>query len=351
MSDRVAGAGALHHGDTELARAILECQPVGTLVVDAHTMVKYANPAAVEMLGVPPARLMREAFGLPLVSNHVTDINVPGEAGTVRTLAMRVTELDGEPGNRLVTLFDVSGRTRLYEHEHRLVETLQRSLLLERMPELPGVRLAARYIPGEGEVRVGGDWYDAILLPDGRLGLVIGDVAGHGIGSAALMSQLRNALRAYALEHQSTSGVVHRLDTLLYHLEPRALATMVYLIYEPESGALSLTAAGHPYPLLVTADDRRVFLEGGRTLPLGAAEPSGREVETVTLAPGSTLVLYTDGLIERRSSPLDAGFKTLASLVRPGLSDPEQTCDALVAGLLGEERPADDVAILVLHTG
>lgn len=333
-----------------MARAILERQPVGTLIVDVSTMVKYANPAAVQMLGVPAERLMREAFGLPLVSNQVTDINVPGQDGAVRTLAMRVTSLEDETGDRLVTLFDVSGRARLYEHEHRVVETLQRSLLLERMPELPGVRLAARYIPGEGEVRVGGDWYDAILLPDGRLGLVIGDVAGHGIGSAALMSQLRNALRAYALEHLSTSEVVHRLDALLYHLEPRALATMVYLIYERESAALSLTAAGHPYPLLVTSEDHRLFLQGGRTLPLGASEPSARETETVTVPPGSTVVLYTDGLIERRRRPLEAGFDALASLVPSGRTDPEETCDAIVAGLLGEEQPADDVAILVMHT-
>lgn len=348
--ERPGGAADPHGQGAGLARAIVEHQPVGTLVVDADTVVIYANPSATRMLRVPPERLIGSAFGLPLVSSSVTDINVPGEGDSVRTLAMRVSGMAEERGHRLVTLFDVSGRARLYEHEHRVVETLQRSLLQERMPELPGLRLAARYIPGEGEVRVGGDWYDAILLPDGRIGLVIGDVAGHGIGSAALMAQLRNALRAYALEHLATAEVVHRLDALLYHLEPRALATMVYLIYDPNRRTLELTAAGHPYPLLICKDREPMFLRGGRTLPLGAAEPSGRETQTVGIASGSTLVLYTDGLIERRTSPLDAGFRQLAATVRPELTDPEETCEAIVAGLLGEEQPADDVAILVMRT-
>jgi serine phosphatase RsbU (regulator of sigma subunit) len=333
-----------------LASTIVKHQAVGTLVVDQDTVIIYANPSATNMLGVPRERLIGSAFGLPVVSNSITDINVAGEGDSVRTLAMHVSRLGDDPEHRLVSLFDVSGRARLYEHEHRLVETLQRSLLLERMPELPGVSLAARYIPGEGEVRVGGDWYDAILLPDGRAGLVIGDVAGHGIGSAALMAQLRNALRAYALEHLATAEVVHRLDALLYHLEPRALATMVYLIYDPDSRTLELTAAGHPYPLLIGTDREPRFLRGGRTLPLGAAEPSERETQRLTVASGSTLVLYTDGLIERRTSPLDAGFEQLAATIRPELTDPEETCEAIVLGLLGEEQPADDVAILVMRT-
>lgn len=336
--------------DAALAHSMLEKQAVGTLLVDAETVVTYANPSATEMLGVPAERLIGEAFGLPLVSDSVTDVNVPGQGGSVRTLAMRVSRLGSAGDFRLVTLFDVSGRARLYEHEHLLVETLQRSLLLERMPQFPGVQLAARYIPGEGEVRVGGDWYDAIPLPDGRLGLVIGDVAGHGIGSAALMSQLRNALRAYALEHAAPAEVVKRLDTLLYHLEPRALATMVYLIYDPEAPSLSLTAAGHPYPLLATPDGPHRYLRGGRRMPLGAAEGAGGPAEEVSMEPGSTLVLYTDGLIERRHRSLDEGFENLAAVVDPAVSDPEQVCERIVEALLGEDQPADDVAILVMRT-
>lgn len=122
------------------ARAIVDHQPVGTLIVDEQTVVMFANPAAAEMLRVPRERLVGEVFGLPLTTGGVTDVNVPDEDDSVQTLAMRTTKWTGGEGKWLVTLFDVSGRARLYEHEHRLVESLQRSLLLERMPALDSSR-------------------------------------------------------------------------------------------------------------------------------------------------------------------------------------------------------------------
>jgi sigma-B regulation protein RsbU (phosphoserine phosphatase) len=323
---------------------------VGTLIVDERTVVTFANPAAVQMLGVPRDALVGEAFGLPLSTGEVTDVNVPGEDQTVRTLALRATELPG--GNaRLVTLFDVSGRARLYEHEHRLVESLQRSLLLERMPAVDGVALAARYVPGEGEVRVGGDWYDAIPLPDGRLGLAIGDVVGHGVASAALMSQLRNTLRAYALEHPSPAAVLDRLDRLLQHLEPGGMATIVYLSYEPGSRELTFAAAGHPYPLLARPDGGVEFLEGGRSLPLGAGSIHGRAEAAVVVDRGSSLILYTDGLVERRTQrSLDEGLERLAASVVGRLPAPDAACELILSDLLGDEPPTDDVALLVMRS-
>jgi serine phosphatase RsbU (regulator of sigma subunit) len=333
-------------GDLPPAR-ILERQPVGTLIVDASTAVRFANPAAAAMLGVPLQRLVGEAFGLPLVSEGVTDVNVAGAGGVVRTLAMRLTPLGG--ARQLVTLFDVTGRARLYEHEHRLVESLQRSLLLDRMPKLPGVSLAARYVAGDDAARVGGDWYDVIPLRDGRLGLAIGDVAGHGIDSAALMSQLRNALRAYALEHSSPAAVVRRLDELLQHLEPRGMATMIYLVYDREGAELTFTAAGHPYPLLAAPDGSSSFLDGGRALPLGTGLAEARAQSTVAVPAAGTLVLYTDGLIERRTRPLDEGFSRLAESLRPPPANPEQACERILAELLGEDPPTDDVALLVMR--
>jgi len=330
------------------ASRILERQPVGTLIVDASTIVRFANPAAARMLGVPVRRLVGEAFGLPLASEGVTDVNVPGAGGSVRTLAMRVTPLD--PGRQLVTLFDVTGRARRYEHEHRLVESLQRSLLLDRMPELPGVSLAARYVAGDDVARVGGDWYDVIPLRDGRVGLAIGDVAGHGIDSAALMSQLRNALRAYALEHRSPAAVVQRLDQLIAQLEPRGMATLIYLVYDRAASQLTFAAAGHPYPLLAAPDGGATFLQGGRSLPLGTGLADTRAQSAVAMPEQATLVLYTDGLIERRARPLDEGFKRLAACLRPP-TDPEQLCERILAQLLGDGSPMDDVALLVMRVG
>lgn len=331
--------------------AIVECQPVGTLVVDHETRVTFANPTAARLLGVPQEDLLGETFGLPAVGSDTTDVNVPGENGLVRTLAMRVTALPRQSGHRLVTLFDVSGRTRVYEHEHRLVESLQRSVLLERMPSLPGISLAARYLPGEGVVRVGGDWYDALPLPDGRLGLAIGDVAGHGIESAALMSQLRNGLRAYALEHSSPAAVLDRLDGLVRHLEPGAMATTIYLVYDDAERSLRFAAAGHPYPLLVREGQEPEFLRQGRSVLLGTGIDQRREEAIVSLPARSTLVLYTDGLIERRNQrSLDQGFSRLAASAGSGFADPDQACEAILGELLGEESPNDDVALLVMRT-
>ncbi len=333
------------------ADTILAQQPVGTLIVDPETRVTFASPAASELLGVSDDQLMGEIFGLPVVTDETTDINVPGEDGLVRTLAMRVTMLPGEENLRLVTLFDVSGRARVYEHEHRLVESLQRSVLLERMPSLPGTSLAARYVPGDGEVRVGGDWYDAIPLEDGRLGLAIGDVTGHGIESAALMTQLRNTLRAYALEHDSPAAVLHRLDDLLRQLEPGAMATTIYLIYDPGERRLRFSAAGHPYPLLLRNGDEPEFLREGRSVLLGTSLTGPRPESTVMLPPDSMLVLYTDGLIERRHQrSLDQGFSMLAASVRRDLVDPDEVCETILGEVLGDEPPSDDVALLVMRT-
>jgi serine phosphatase RsbU (regulator of sigma subunit) len=302
------------------------------------------------MLGVPRPQLVGEAFGLPLAGDGVTDVNVAGPGGAVRTLAMRVTEMSATPGSRLVTLFDVSGRARIYEHEHRLVESLQRSLLLEQMPAVPGISLAARYLPGEGEIRVGGDWYDAIPLSDGKLGLAIGDVAGHGVVSAALMSQLRNTLRAYALEHDNPAAVIQRLDRLLHHLEPGGMATMVYLVYDPDRLTLQFSAAGHPYPLLAGRDGPQ-FLRSARSLPLGTGIDHVRPDTSVPVSPGSTLVLYTDGLVERRTErSVDEGMSELALSVPADISDPDDTCQLILERMLGQAPPLDDVALLVMRT-
>jgi serine phosphatase RsbU (regulator of sigma subunit) len=333
---------------SQTAALILERQPVGTLVVDERTVVRFANPAAAELLGVPLERLLGQAFGLPLAANGVTDVNVTCDDGTVCTLAMQVTPIAA--GRQLVSLFDVSGRARLYEHEHRLVESLQRSLLLDRMPQLPGISLAARYVAGDDVARVGGDWYDVIPLRDGRLGLAIGDVAGHGVDSAALMSQLRNALRAYALEHSSPAEVVQRLDQLIAQLEPLGMATLAYLVYDRGAAELTFTAAGHPYPLLIGPDGRASFLRGGRSLPLGTGLPEARDESRVRLpGPGSTLVLYTDGLVERRSRQLDDRLRRLAEVRLPPGADPEEACDRILGELLGDGPPMDDVALLVMR--
>src|SRR5829696_1970639 len=186
---------------------------------------------------------------------------------------------------------------RSYERERGVVETLQRSLIPEQLPRLPGLEMAARYQPGGPRADVGGDWYDAIALEGGQVGLAMGDVVGHGLEAASLMGQLRNALRAYALEEHPPGLVVEKLDTLVQSLEQGRMATLLYLVVDADLSRATFASAGHLPPLLVGPDGNARFVEEAASVPLGVM-PGGYDEAVVEIEPGSTLVLYTDGLVE-----------------------------------------------------
>lgn len=236
----------------------------------------------------------------------------------------------------------------LYLREHRVAETLQRSLLLESLPSIPDLDIAARYIPATEDVRVGGDWYDVIPLPDGRVGLAIGDVAGHGIVAAATMGQMRMALRAYAVEGLEPSQAIARLDALLTQLHPNEMTTLVYGHFDPRTGRATLARAAHPPPLLVEASGEVSFIGGGFTPPLGVGHRGTHPDVEVDLSPGATLLLYTDGLIDRRGESIDAGLARLVQAAATAPGDLEPATDYLIRTLLpgGSE---DDTAILALR--
>jgi GAF domain-containing protein/anti-sigma regulatory factor (Ser/Thr protein kinase) len=240
-------------------------------------------------------------------------------------------------------------RARLYEaldREHRGAVALQRSLLPEIIPEIVGVDVAARYLPARDEV--GGDWYDVIELPGGLVGLAIGDVAGHGVRAAALMGQLRVALRAYALDGYPPAETLKRLDRLLHTIRGEGMATATYALLDPLSGSLRVASAGHPPAVVVSADGQAGLLEGTPAPPLGTL-PFGSYVELeATIGPGETLMLYTDGLIERRREPLTAGLARLrahASVVAP----PEVLCQRVLERLVPPGGADDDVAIVAVR--
>ena len=241
---------------------------------------------------------------------------------------------------------DRAGR---YETERSIAETLQRSVLPERLPSLHGVRLAARYLPGTIGVDVGGDWYDAIQLSDGRIGLVIGDVVGKGVRAAAMMGQLRNAIRAFASEHTDPREVVARLGKLVDGMMEVPFATLVYLVVDPLGRTAQYVVAGHPPPLVRAADGSTTFLGGGRTLPIGVDASLDFVAGEVRFDMGSTVVLYTDGLVERRGMPLDEGMDRLANAVAVSHDDPEKLVDAVIASLTGGHERPDDIAVLALR--
>jgi PAS domain S-box-containing protein len=239
---------------------------------------------------------------------------------------------------------------RVYEREHRIAETLQRSLLPERLPHLPGLAVAARYLPAAAEAEVGGDWYDVIPIAGGGVGLVMGDVAGKGLAAASMVGRLRSALRAYALEGHEPGRVVEQLNRLVWtELSESQMATLLYVVLDPADGAVRWVNAGHLAPLLLVGDRLPHFLEGGRSVPLGVMPFPAFEESSVKLEPGATVILYTDGLVERPGEHIDEGLGRLAAAVREAPDNPEELCDQLLATLVPEGAAPDDVAVLALQ--
>jgi serine phosphatase RsbU (regulator of sigma subunit)/anti-sigma regulatory factor (Ser/Thr protein kinase) len=239
-------------------------------------------------------------------------------------------------------------RARLFETTRHIAETLQRKLLPERLPTIPGVQLAARYLPGGPDVEVGGDWYDVFVYRDGRVGLAMGDVVGRGVGAAALMGQLRTALRAYALERPSPADVLDRLGSLFAQVAPGEMATLVFVVFEPGSSTVRLASAGHPPPLAIAPGGATTYLTHDPCPPLGVMPYLAYKERVARLEPGSTLLLYTDGLVEQRGS-IEKGLARLREAVAGEDTNPETLCKRVIGALLPEGSDEDDAAILALR--
>jgi serine phosphatase RsbU (regulator of sigma subunit)/anti-sigma regulatory factor (Ser/Thr protein kinase) len=236
-----------------------------------------------------------------------------------------------------------------FEIERTIAETLQRSVLPVRLPRVDGVQIAARYLPGTAELDVGGDWFDAIRLSDGRLGLVVGDVVGKGVQAAATMAQLRNALRAFSLDRMKPSSTMARLNRLAEEVVDTTFATLVYAVLDPEAGVCRVTSAGHPPPLVLYPDGSATYVEDGRGLPLGAAADTRYNHAVVELPVGTTLLLYTDGLVERRGRTIDDGLSDLCSAALNGPREPEQLVDHILERVVGGAERGDDIALLAVR--
>jgi PAS domain S-box-containing protein len=253
---------------------------------------------------------------------------------------------DGTVLRMIGTVQDVTERREL-EREHRIADTLQRALLPERLPRLVGISLAARYVPAEEGSAAGGDWYDVIELPGGSVGLVIGDVAGHGIEAASVMGQVRMAVRAFSLEGHPPHVVVGRVHQLLRSLyEGEQMVTMLYLALNPVTWEATVVNAGHPPPLLIDPSGGATYLATTTGLPVGLNWNLPYEESIALLRPGATLVLFTDGLVDRRDIAVDDGLERLRALATdPGDRDLDEVCGALLDHLLPADA-SDDVAIL-----
>ncbi|MGH3985967.1 MAG: ATP-binding SpoIIE family protein phosphatase [Pseudonocardiaceae bacterium] len=237
-------------------------------------------------------------------------------------------------------------QSRRVEVERTAAAVLQRSLLPARLPVVPGLELAARYVPAENG-GVSGDWYDVFTLPSNWLCIVIGDVVGRGLRAADVMGRLRSALRAYALLGGDPAEVLGRLDQQVQHFEPEMMATVLLAMFEPSFERLHLSSAGHPPPALALPDQPAVLLDVPSDHPVGVPGGLRRRATTINLPPGALLCFYTDGLVESRGTSLDAGLERLCESLVAG--PVESVCRKLMARLVGDDPPGDDVAVLAVR--
>ncbi|MGW3836191.1 ATP-binding SpoIIE family protein phosphatase [Streptomyces microflavus] len=292
----------------------------------------------------------------PVAARNGTEDGSDSEKGDGRDQRDGRDKGDGRrEGGVLVYAADVTDhaeaaeRLRTSERRHReTAVTLQRSLLPQELEQPDDLRIAATYQPGGTDAAVGGDWYDVITLGAGRTALVIGDVMGRGVRAAAVMGQLRTAVRAYARLDLPPHEVIQLLDVLASEIDATQIATCVYAVHDPNEGQLVYASAGH-LPILVRDEDGTVERAADPTgPPLGTGgwvHTSG----TIALPPGSTAVLYTDGLVERRSEDIDEGVASLARALSGAKGSPQVVCDRLIRSLGVTAEHDDDVAVLVVQ--
>jgi serine phosphatase RsbU (regulator of sigma subunit) len=240
-------------------------------------------------------------------------------------------------------------RAQLHEEEHRIAVELQRGLVPKRLPDVSGIDIAASYDVAGISAQVGGDWYDAFAMPDGRLGIVVGDVTGRGIRAASAMGQLRTLTRAFALAqggHRDPGQALVALNRHQLQGDDEHLFTIVYAIIDPEQGTIAWANGGHPPPLVRRADGTCHYLEGNNGLM--GVEDNPYETHEEPIGAGDAVVLYTDGLIERRGESLDVGLERLADAASSGPEDPRQLCEHILESVLeAPDQRYDDVTAVV----
>lgn len=334
------GAPSIPMGQGFAGRVAQLRQPVLLDHVDRSTVLNpvLINHGVRALLGVP-ITVGSELLGVLHVGRRERRIFTEDDV-------LALTEIAKELGMTL--------RQRFINDSHIAALALQRSLLPTTLRAPQGVVIAARYVPAEGDL--GGDWYDAFELPDGRLALVMGDVAGHGFEAAIIMGRLRSALRSYALEHQDPAEILTLLDQKLCHFEPGWLATVILGVSEPPYTDWAFSSAGHFPPIVASLGGNGERLDVPTDRLLGVKGPTVRRTTRVEVVPGSLICLFTDGLVERRPSASDAGQDIVdqnVDVLRKTLvasDDPETACIHILTEVVGDNVAEDDIALLVART-
>jgi PAS domain S-box-containing protein len=352
--------GSLRAAESRMSRRFNEATAVARVIrTGVPMLVEEVDPDHLRQRAVDADQLqqwltmdLRSAVVVPIIGRGqvLGALSLFGLGPDGRRFAASDVELLVEIGRRAGLAID---NATLYGREHNLAEALQRSLLPEIQP-LPGLDLAARYLPSSDHVQVGGDWFDAFPLADGAVGIAVGDAMGHDAKASGAMGQLRSVLRSYAFEGAPPGVVLDKLDRLVQGFNMAQLATIFYGRLEPPdrdgSRLLSYCSAGHPPPVLRRPDGRTELLDGGHSLLIGVAfDQAERPVASVTLPLDALLICYTDGLVEGRHQPIDTGISALCSAVQT-LDGPtaDSACERILAVLVGDNRD-DDIAVLAVQ--
>ncbi|MFG2054555.1 PP2C family protein-serine/threonine phosphatase [Micromonospora sp. NPDC048930] len=313
-------------------RIALTRQPV---IIDEVTPENVVNPVLLHAG-------LRSLLGVPIM----TQGRLVGVLHVGSLTPRRFTTDDVRLLELVASHVGLANRTREDSLDHAAALALQRSLIPAEFPKVPSLEMAGRYVPGHAS-GVGGDWYDVFPLPSGWLGVVVGDVSGHGLQSAVVMGRIRSALRAYALVCDDPAEALTLLDRKVVHFEAGSLTTALYAMIAPDGSRIRLSLAGHPRPVLAVPGQPKTTLSARVDPPLGTGRRHPeRHFTTLDFPPGAVLVAYTDGLVERRGELFDAGVARLMAAVP--VAPAETVCDTIMA-TLDAEHPADDIALLAIR--
>ena len=315
----------------------------------AGTVAARGKPVIIERIDrtrlIDPillARRLVSVLGVPILSSG----RVIGVLHVGTLTSRNFTHDDIELLQLVADRAGLAVRARLSRLDRAATVALQRSLLPARPPSVPGLDVAARYVPG-AEIGVGGDWYDLFVLPSGLIGIAIGDVAGSGLRAAVVMGRIRSALRAYALETADPADVLTRLDRKVQLFEPGAMATALYAVLDPATGRLTMSSAGHLPPLVAPWAGRLRRMTIPPDLPLGAYPGAARRNTDGRLPTDACLFLYTDGLVERRDASIAIGMDLLMDALTCAPAD--TVCATAMATMFADRAASDDVAILAVR--
>ncbi|MBK1785272.1 ATP-binding SpoIIE family protein phosphatase [Prauserella cavernicola] len=237
--------------------------------------------------------------------------------------------------------------TRLTRTERAAAAALQRTLLPAKLPQIAGLELSSRYVPGEAG-GASGDWYDVFTLPSGWLCVTVGDVVGRGLAAATIMSRVRTATRSYALDSGEPTAVLSKLDAHIRHFEPQTMTTIAYAVLEPSLERMHISLAGHLSPVLALPDRKAELLDVPIDPPIGVGSaPLQRRSATIDLPEGATVLFYTDGLVERRDRGLDEGLRLLCDTVTTDST--ERLCSTVMSRMVGSDPTDDDIAVLAIR--